>query len=164
MTKTGSDGEVARGWRPHPRIRVIAIGLHWRQGRLLAAEVRDDAGRLKGVRPQGGGVEFGEPCEAALRREFREELGIQIVITGGPAVLENIFSHEGATGHEVVFAFDVELPAEVLEAERIDFREDDGMPVVARWYALDELDVGGGPALYPSGLKAMLIGRSGGGA
>ena len=36
-------------WRPHPHIRVVAIGLHWRDGRLLAAEVRDDAGRIKGV-------------------------------------------------------------------------------------------------------------------
>ncbi|MCJ9736228.1 DNA mismatch repair protein MutT, partial [Bradyrhizobium sp. PRIMUS42] len=26
-------------WRPHAHIRVVAIGLHWRDGRLLAAEV-----------------------------------------------------------------------------------------------------------------------------
>ena len=67
-------------WRPHPRIRVVAIGLHWRDGRLLAAEVRDDAGRLKGVRPLGGEIEFGESWQAALVRKFHEELGIGISI------------------------------------------------------------------------------------
>lgn len=53
-------------WRPHPHVRVVAIGLHWRDGRLLAAEVRDDAGRLKGVRPLGGEIEFGESWRTAL--------------------------------------------------------------------------------------------------
>ena len=45
---------------PLAHIRVVAIGLHWRDGRLLAAEVRDDAGGIKGVRPLGGEVAFGE--------------------------------------------------------------------------------------------------------
>jgi 8-oxo-dGTP pyrophosphatase MutT (NUDIX family) len=67
-------------WRPHPHIRVVAIGLHWRDGQLLAAEVRDDAGRIKGVRPLGGEIEFGESWQAALVRKFHEELGIGISI------------------------------------------------------------------------------------
>ena len=29
-------------WRPEPRIRVKALGLVWRDGSLLAAEVLDD--------------------------------------------------------------------------------------------------------------------------
>ncbi|WP_439408301.1 hypothetical protein ACNJX9_07415 [Bradyrhizobium sp. DASA03076] len=29
-------------WRPHSHIRVVAIGLHWRDGRLLAADFRED--------------------------------------------------------------------------------------------------------------------------
>ena len=63
-------------WRPHPHIRVVALGLHWRGGRLLAAEVRDDAARIKGVRPLGGEIEFGESWRTALVREFNEELGV----------------------------------------------------------------------------------------
>ena len=69
-------------WRPAPAIRVKALGLHWRDGRLLAFEVHDDAGRVTGVRPLGGSIEFGETAEAALRREFREELGIDVVVAG----------------------------------------------------------------------------------
>jgi hypothetical protein len=53
-------------WRPRASIRVVEIGLHWRAGRLLAAEVRDDAGQLKGVRPLGGGVNFGESWRTAI--------------------------------------------------------------------------------------------------
>jgi 8-oxo-dGTP pyrophosphatase MutT (NUDIX family) len=144
-------------WRPHPQIRCIAIGLHWREGRLLAAEVRDDAGRLKGVRPLGGGIEFGESWQLALRREFREELGLDISLTGAPLILENIFSHEGATGHEVVFVSEVIFPGGAFAGvDSITYSEDNGMACRARWYALEELDVEGGPKLYPSGLKDRL--------
>ncbi|KGT81017.1 DNA mismatch repair protein MutT [Bradyrhizobium japonicum] len=145
-------------WRPHPHIRVVAIGLHWRGGRLLAAEVRDDAGRIKGVRPLGGEIEFGESWRTALVREFNEELGIDITIIGEPLVMENIFVHEGSTGHEVMFIAEVALPDGAFSGQdRIDFREDYGEEIVARWFDLADLDVEGGPSLYPNGLKDVLL-------
>ncbi|PIS99360.1 DNA mismatch repair protein MutT [Bradyrhizobium nitroreducens] len=145
-------------WRPHPHIRVVAIGLQWRDGRLLAAEVRDDTGRIKGVRPLGGEIEFGESWRAALVREFNEELGIDVTITSEPVVLENIFVHEGSTGHEVVFVAEVAFPEGAFAGrDRIDFCEDNGEQIVARWFDLADLDVDGGPSLYPTGLKALLL-------
>jgi 8-oxo-dGTP pyrophosphatase MutT (NUDIX family) len=145
-------------WRPHPHIRVVAIGLHWRNGRLLAAEVRDDAGRIKGVRPLGGEIEFGENWRSALAREFNEELGIEITLRGEPLMLENIFTHEGATGHEVMFISEVEFPGDAFrDQDRLEFREDNGIEIVARWFDLGDLDVEGGPSLYPSGLKDLLL-------
>ncbi|MBR0847677.1 NUDIX hydrolase [Bradyrhizobium diazoefficiens] len=146
-------------WRPHPHIRVVAIGLHWRDGWLLAAEVRDDAGRIKGVRPLGGEIEFGESWRAALLREFKEELGIDVTITGEPLMMENIFAHEGATGHEVMFVAEVAFPHGAFGGQdRIDFREDNGEEITARWFDLADLDLPDGPSLYPIGLKALLIG------
>jgi 8-oxo-dGTP pyrophosphatase MutT (NUDIX family) len=146
-------------WRPRGHIRVIALGLHWRAGRLLAAEVRDDAGRLKGVRPLGGGVDFGETAAAALQREFMEELGVEIAIAGAPVVMENIYRHEGAAGHEIAFLYPVSLPEGAFAAqERIQFREDDGTPGCAGWYDPAELDLPEGPALFPAGLKHLLRG------
>ena len=65
-------------WRPPQHVKVKALGLHWRDGKLLAAEVFDDQGHLVGVRPLGGGVEFGERWQAALVREFKEELGVDV--------------------------------------------------------------------------------------
>ena len=149
-------------WRPHPRIRVVAIGLHWRDGRLLAAEVRDDDGRLTGVRPLGGEIEFGESWQTALMREFNEELGIDVSITSEPSMLENIFMHEGSTGHEVVFVAEVAFPENAFAGQdRVDFREDNGEQIIARWFNLAALDVVGGPSLYPTGLKDLLLGRKG---
>lgn len=144
-------------WRPSPRIRVKALGLHWRDGRLLASEVHDDAGRVKGVRPLGGSVEFGEPARDAVIREFKEELGIDIAILGEPVVLENLYVHEGSAGHEVLFVFQVEFPAAAFSGQdRILFQEDNGDACVAGWYDLKDLDVEKGPELYPKGLKELL--------
>ena len=145
-------------WRPLPSLRVKVLGLHWREGRLLAAEVRRDDGSLQGVRPLGGSVEFGERLEEALRREFMEELGIPVEPTGGPWLVENLYSHEGSPGHEILFLYDVAFPAGAFaDQDVIAFHEDDGTPALARWYDLGELDLDGGPELYPSGLKARLL-------
>lgn len=144
-------------WRPPSQIRVKALGLHWRGGRLLAAEVYDDNGRIKGVRPLGGTVEFGEPARSAVVREFREELGVEITISGEPIFFENIYVHEGAPGHELVVLFNVEFPAGAFaDRTQISFAEDNGAMSIARWFNLDELDLADGPALYPTGLKARL--------
>lgn len=145
-------------WRPASNIRLKALGLHWRDGKLLAAEVLDDAGRVKGVRPLGGTVEFGETAEAAVIREFEEELGIEVTVGGPPVFMENIFTHEGQVGHEVLAIFDVTFPAGSFASEtRIAFTEDDGLTWFAEWFALDALDRPGGPQLYPEGLKAFLL-------
>jgi len=144
-------------WRPPARIRFKAIGLHWRGDALLAVEVLDDAGRVKGVRPPGGTVEFGETARDALARELREELDVEATPIGPPLFMENLYIHEGAPGHEVLAIFDVAFPPGAFAHEtRIDFREDDGAPQTARWFPLGSLDLPGAPRLYPDGLKDRL--------
>lgn len=146
-------------WRPSQHVKVKAIGLHWRDGRLLAAEVYNDHGKLKGVRPLGGGVEFGEPWQTALTREFKEELGVEIEVLGAPLVMENIYTHHGAVGHEVLFIGEVRFSTEAFAGrEVIEFFEDSGVPCTARWFDLAELDSPHGPALFPTGLKQLLLG------
>lgn len=57
------------------RVRIIAIGILVRDGWILAEEyVGPDGDRF--LRAPGGGVEFGERVEDAVRREFREELDV----------------------------------------------------------------------------------------
>lgn len=144
-------------WRPRHNIRVIAIGLHWRDGLLLAAEVRDDTGEIKGVRPLGGGVEFGETWQQALTREFREELDIVVTISGAPLVMENIYVHEGEAGHEIVFIADVQFPDDAFEGQKtVKFTEDSGVECIARWFDLNDLD-NGEIYLFPTGLKELLL-------
>lgn len=141
-------------------IRIKALGLHWRGSRLLAFEVYDREGRLKGVRPLGGSVEFGETARDAVVREFKEELDTEVSVLAGPMVLENVFIHEGENRHEVLFIFDLAFPQGAFEGtERIRFEEDDGTSMVAAWFDPRELDLDGGPELYPKGLKSRLISR-----
>ncbi|WP_245823282.1 NUDIX hydrolase [Antarctobacter heliothermus] len=117
----------------------------------------DDAGRVKGVRPLGGSVELGETAEAAVVREFQEELGIAVDTLGPPVFMENIFIHEGCLGHEILAIFDVSFPdGAFADVTRIEFHEDDGTTCFAEWFALDTLDLAGRPQLYPEGLKAHL--------
>jgi 8-oxo-dGTP pyrophosphatase MutT (NUDIX family) len=148
---------VITKWRPAASINVKAIGLHWREGKLLAVEVLDDQGRLKGVRPLGGSIEFGETWHSALIREFKEELNVDVQIMGSPLVMENLYTHEGVLGHEVLFIGEVLFDIEIFEnRSRIEFQEDSGMQCVARWFDLAELDLPEGPALFPVGLKSAL--------
>ncbi|MEI1252391.1 NUDIX hydrolase [Rhizobium aouanii] len=143
-------------WRPSQQIRVKVIGLAWRKDQLLAAEVEDDSGRIKGVRPLGGAIEFGESREEALHREFKEELETDIRIVGPWHLLENIYEHHGATGHEYIFATDIELADALLyERDEIHYSELDETAATARWFARDSLR-DAGVDLYPTGLDRVL--------
>ena len=144
-------------WRPSPSIVVKSLGLHWRSQSLLAVEVLNDAGDIKGVRPLGGTVEFGETWREALLREFKEELEIEVTLSGKPLIMENIYSHEGVDGHEIVFISEVLFPAGVYESmDKVIFAEASGQICTARWFSLADLD-NGGVELYPTGLKNRLL-------
>ncbi|WP_232816612.1 NUDIX hydrolase [Paracoccus zhejiangensis] len=78
-------------------------------------------------------------------------------IVDGPALVENIYVHEGSLGHEMLAIFDVTFPPEAFAGQtRIAFREDNGAECFAEWFALEEQDGPGQPQLYPTGLKAHL--------
>jgi hypothetical protein len=57
-----------------------------------------------------------------------------------------------------MFICEVEFPAVAFHCQdHIDFREDNGADIVARWFDLADLDLDGGPSLYPTGLKELLL-------
>lgn len=143
-------------WKPPAAIRVIAIGLAWNGPRLLAAKIRTSTGRVKGVRPLGGSIEFGETKEQALHREFMEELSCPIAIRGHWRVLENIFEHEGTAGHEIVFAANIELlDHSFYDKEHIETSLGKGVRGVAGWFDPRELATRG-LELYPAGLNDLM--------
>jgi ADP-ribose pyrophosphatase YjhB (NUDIX family) len=148
--------EIATAWTPPPLIRPIAIGLLRHEARLLAMRVADASGALVGLRPPGGGVEFGERAEDALRREFREEFDAAIEILGPPAIFENLYRFNGVAGHEIVFAFPIASPALIAKIEgRFIVSEENGSQAAAEWIALERLRAGEF-ALFPPGLLAHL--------
>ncbi len=143
-------------WRPSQTILVKVIGVVMHKGRLLAAEVYNDEGEVKGVRPLGGHVEFGETRETALRREFMEELGVEIDITSAWRMYENLYEHEGLVGHEIILAASVGLrDSSLYTQERVVFSEDSGAESVARWFSVKECKRGE-IALFPDGLVDTL--------
>lgn len=131
------------------------IGLVWRNDQLLLAEVEDDRGRVKGLRPLGGSIEFGEMRHIALQREFEEELGCGVTITGPWHSFENIYEHEGAVGHEFVFAANVRLSDEQLYCrDTIRFVEKNLIACQAGWFTPTSLPPG--MHLYPTGLLSLI--------
>jgi len=135
-------------------VKVIGLAMH--KGRILAAEVYNDDGDVKGARPLGGHVEFGETREQALRREFREELNTEIDITSSWRMFENLYTHHDEIGHEYLLSASVGLhDVSLYDQERIIFSEDSGAESVARWYSVKECKRGA-IALFPDGLVDIL--------
>ncbi len=149
VKQTNSPNSKYYVWRPQPIIAVKVIGVAMYRGRLLAAEIYNDAGKLKGVRPLGGHIEFGETREAALRREFREELDTEIEITGSWRMFENLYEHEQHVGHEYILSVGVGFANRTLYKEdTVAFSEDSGQEVRARWVPVSDLKQGV-VALFP---------------
>jgi 8-oxo-dGTP pyrophosphatase MutT (NUDIX family) len=139
-------------WRPADKVRAVSIGLAIRDEHLLVVEVLDDTGTLKGWRPPGGGVEFGEAACDALQREFREELGCDVSVEGTPWIFENIYKHEGATGREIVFAFPIRLlNRSFYERSRFKLVESEGTSHWAEWIDMSRFK-SGEHTLFPGGL------------
>lgn len=136
---------------PH-RIRVIAVGLLVHDGWVLAEEYVSADGAHRFLRAPGGGVEFGEHADAAIRREFAEELGVTLDEADLLGVTENIFDAQGRRGHEIVYAYGIRCAA--LE----DLPHDARLPVLdsdttVGWYPLDAL-----PApFYPVGCLELAV-------
>lgn len=137
-------------------IRPIVIGVAVRGDRILAIEGFDAVKGERFYRPPGGGIDFGETSEEGLKREFREELAVELADISNLGALENVFTYAGRPGHEIVLVHLVELPGEPrFSGGAIAGAESDGVPYTARWLALSEVRAGSA-TLYPTGLLALL--------
>ena len=137
------------------RIRLIAICVCLHTDRILVAEYPEQ-GRFF-YRPLGGTIEFGERGEAAVRREFREEIGTDLTEVRYLGMLENIYNYKEELGHEIVLAYDGRLVDENLYDQPVIQGDELGDPFNAVWKRLDEFGPGK-PPVYPDGLLELLKG------
>lgn len=143
-------------WRPANTITVKALALIWQDDALLLSDIFDDTGRVKGMRPLGGTVEFGEPWRDTLQREFLEELGARITLLDSYFVVENLFEHHGVAGHEIIFACHAHFAeSRFYQKDSIAFEDSDETSGIAKWASLAELDAKG-LEFYPTGLREKL--------
>lgn len=142
------------------RVRAIVICIFRDRGRILVIDIHDPSTGENFYRPAGGGIEFGEPSETALRREIREELGAEIESPVLLGVLENIFYYNGRPGHEIVFVYDAQfVDKELYQKDRFTVTEDNGDTFDAVWVELSA-SRSQTPPVYPDGLAELLQVRS----
>jgi 8-oxo-dGTP pyrophosphatase MutT (NUDIX family) len=139
------------------QIRPIALCVFHHHDRILVFEGHDKVKDEIFYRPLGGGIEFGEKGEDAVRRELKEELNVEITDLKYLGMLENIYTFNGGSYHEVVMIYDGTLTeARLYEQEMILGKEANGDDIRAMWKALDEFGEGK-LILYPPGIMDMLL-------
>lgn len=90
-------------------IRPIVLGLAIKNGKILVSKGYDKVKNQTFYRCLGGGIEFLEKSDEALKREFLEELGIDITVKDFLGITENIFTFEGKEAHELVFFYSIDI-------------------------------------------------------
>jgi len=93
----------------YTEIRPIVLGVAKRGDKLLVAKGYDCKKNEVFYRALGGGIEFLEKSEDALRREFFEELGIDIEVGEYIGLFENIFEFNGKKAHELVLVYNIKI-------------------------------------------------------
>jgi len=118
-----------------PRIRVSAI-LRW-QGRVLLCR-QEKPGKEYWLLP-GGGVDAGETLIEALRRELREELGIEadVQFEGPVALVDSIAPKSQASSKHVVHII---FAADLSHRSLSDVETHDASVKGARLFSREELE------------------------
>ena len=127
-------------------IRPIVLGLAIKDNKLLVSEGFDKVKNQTFYRCLGGGIEFLEKSTDALKREFLEEININIIIKNFLGITENIFTYEGKNAHELVMYYNIDISNEDYKEEYI--VNDDNGQSKATWIDIDEFK-NGNKILYP---------------
>jgi 8-oxo-dGTP pyrophosphatase MutT (NUDIX family) len=127
---------------PKEKIRAIALGLICEGDRVFVAEGYDYVEERQFYRALGGGIDFGETSQDALKREFQEELGASLTNITLLTCLENIFVYNGKPGHEIIFLYQCDFADPgFYRQDEVTFMEGDDKHL-ARWVRGDRFKSG----------------------
>ncbi len=137
-------------------IRAKAVCLFRHKNKVLLAAGYDPATDEHYLLPIGGGIEFGETAAQAAQREVMEEIGVEIHDLRLLGVLENLFSFNGYSGHEIVFVYEAKFVDKCLY-EQAEWRavESDGVEFGVKWFDQKQIS-GDALKIHPSGISKML--------
>ena len=90
-------------------IRPIALGLAIKNNKLLVSEGFDKVKNETFYRCLGVGIEFLEKGEEALKREFLEEINIDITVKDFLGISENIFTYQEKKAHELILFYSIDI-------------------------------------------------------
>lgn len=127
-------------------IRPIVLGIAKNNDRILVSNGYDSVKDNTFYRCLGGGIEFHETSQEALKREFREELDIDIEVGEFCGIAENIFTFQGQKGHEIVFLYNINIKDE--DYKEIFLVIDDDGEDEAIWVDIEDFKTGK-KILYP---------------
>lgn len=105
-------------------IRPIVLGLVKNCNKLLVSKGYDKSKNQEFYRCLGGGIEFLENSKDALKREFKEEINIEIEIGKFLGISENIFNYKGKDAHELILFYDAYIKDKDYQ-EKYDLVDDD---------------------------------------
>lgn len=117
-------------------IRPIALGLAIKDNRLLVSEGFDKVKNETFYRCLGGGIEFLEKSEEALKREFLEEINVDITVKDFLGISENIFTYQGKKAHELILFYSIEISDKNYQEEYKVI--DDHGETIAKWIDINE--------------------------
>lgn len=138
-------------------IRPIVICLFYYNNKILVFEGFDKVKNEFFYRPLGGGIEFGEYGEQAVKREIMEEIQAEVIDIKFLTSFENIYVLNGIIGHEIVLVYDGAFVDKSLYNKNLIGIEDDENQTKfkAYWKSLDEIKQEERP-LYPEGLYEFI--------
>lgn len=117
-------------------IRPIALGLAIKNNKLLVSEGFDKVKNEAFYRWLGGGIEFLGKGKEALKREFLEEINVDIIVKDFLGISENVFTYQGKKAHELILFYSIEIPDKNYQEEYKVI--DDHGETIAKWIDIDE--------------------------
>ena len=129
-------------------IRPIVLGIAKKDNKILVSEGYDKIKDQTFYRCLGGGIEFWETSQKALKREYKEELGIDIEVDVDDfcGIAENIFTYQGKNAHEIIIFYNIKIKEnDIKEKYHI---VDDNCETDAYWIDIDEFK-NNNKILYP---------------
>ncbi|QFT90897.1 hypothetical protein FIU87_19815 [Bacillus sp. THAF10] len=139
------------------RPRANTLGVLVRDSYILLEEQtgRHSGGTDNFYRPIGGTIELGERSDETLIREYQEEINAKIEIKSYIACLENIYTIENVTGHEITQLYEVKFMDHALYQKEEFQVTEPGKTSTAKWIPLQKV-LNDEIILYPIGLKEIL--------